>query len=92
MAVDAAVLAGVGGLSGHFWKNIPKEDLRAFGATLEAGDAALVVVAVDKNLTEIEKAADNATDRVAKQYDQGDLQGAYDEAVDDLGNADKSVS
>lgn len=87
MVVDATVLAGVGGLSGHFWKNIPKDDLRAFGATLEAGNAALVVVAVDRDLAEIEGVATRASGSVAKRYEQGDLQGAYDEAVDELAKA-----
>jgi hypothetical protein len=44
------------------------------------------------NLTEIEKADDDATDSVANEYAQGDLQGAYDEAVNDLDKADKTSS
>ena len=40
-ALDAAVLGTAGGLSGHLWKAIPRDDLRELGGILEAGQAAL---------------------------------------------------
>jgi len=79
--VDAAVLAGMGGVMGHYWRNIPKQDLRELGDTLEMGQAALVVVAIDKEEAEIERAIVKANKRIAKRLARGDVEGAYNEAI-----------
>src|SRR2546421_4580109 len=42
-----ADLGGVGAITGHFWNNVPKEQLRRMTELLETGQAALVVVARD---------------------------------------------
>ena len=47
LAATTAVWAGAGGLVGHFWKNIPKDEVRRMGDLLEEGDAGLVIVAVN---------------------------------------------
>lgn len=78
--VDGAVLAGVGGVVGHYWENIPKADLEELGETLQAGDAALVVVAVDKALQQVEAVVERASRKVSKKLEHGDLEGAYTEA------------
>lgn len=80
-AVDGAVLAGVGGVAGHYWRNIPKADLKDMGDLLEAGDAALVVVAVDKLQEEIDAVTAHAVRKVAKKLEKGDVDGAYDQAA-----------
>lgn len=87
-AVDGAVLAGVGGAVGHFWENIPKSDLAEFGAALDQGQSALVVVAVDKELERIEAATERAVRRVAKKLEKGDLEGAYEAAAKAAGAAE----
>ena len=40
LAVSAAVWAGVGGLVGHFWKNIPKDELAKMSDILESATTA----------------------------------------------------
>lgn len=86
--IGAGVLASIGGLTGHFWRNIPKDDLREFSATLEEGQAALVVVAVDKKQEEIDAILAKSAKKSVKRYEKGDLEGAYDEALKGLGEAD----
>ena len=47
LAATGAVWAGAGGLVGHFWDNIPKDEVRRMNDILEAGQHGLVVVAVN---------------------------------------------
>jgi hypothetical protein len=79
-ATGSATLAGVGGLVGHFWRNIPKTELEALGAVLDDGQAALVVVAVDRDATEIDRSLARTEKKVIQKYEKGDLEGAYAEA------------
>lgn len=79
--IDGAVLAGLGGLTGHFWHNIPKKDLREMQDFLDDGQAALVVVAVDKKEAEIEKVATRAVKKMSKAYEKGDFDKVWDDAV-----------
>lgn len=81
-AVDAAVLAGAGGVVGHYWHNIPKNDLREMSDLLESGQAALVVVAVDKQEAEIERAINRTDKKIMKRIENGDVDGAYKEALE----------
>lgn len=53
LVANTAVYAGVGGLTGHFWKNVPKDDVRKMGETLEAGSCGLIVVAVNPEGTDV---------------------------------------
>jgi uncharacterized membrane protein len=46
VVASGAEWAGVGAIVGHFWHNIPRDDLRKMSDLLEDGQAALVVVAV----------------------------------------------
>ncbi len=80
-AATAGVTAGFGGLIGHFWHQIPKDDLRAMGDMLEAGEAGLVVVAVDKKAAELEAVVEKADRKIVKHLEDGDVDKAYDEAV-----------
>ena len=80
-ALDGVVLAGVGGVVGHYWHNIPKADLQEMSDLLDAGEAALVVVAVDKVQEEVEAVVVHAVRKVSKKLDKGDIEGAYDEAA-----------
>ena len=52
---SVAVLAGVATLAGHFWNNVPQDDLRRMSEVLESSQAALVVVASNGDGTEIEQ-------------------------------------
>ena len=78
---EGGVMAGIGGVIGHYWHNIPKEDLRELGDALEAGEASLVVVAVDKKEAEVEAIIEKADKKVVKKVANGDVEGAYNEAV-----------
>ncbi|MDR3687712.1 MAG: hypothetical protein P4L93_12240 [Coriobacteriia bacterium] len=80
-ALEAGALAGVGGIVGHFWRNIPKKDLRELGDMLENCDAALVVAAVDKHRTDLESALHCACSVAVKEVGGGRLEDAFEEAA-----------
>jgi uncharacterized membrane protein len=80
-AIDGVVLAGAGGVVGHYWHNIPKADLQEMSDLLDAGEAGLVVVAVDKIEEEIEAVVVHAVRKVTKKLEKGDVEGAYTEAA-----------
>jgi len=77
-AVGAAVLGTVGGLTGHLWRAVPRDDLRELGDLLAVGDAALLVVAVDKVQDEIDAVITHAENKAAKKLEKGDTDGALD--------------
>ena len=52
VATQDATWAGVGGIVGYFWHNIPKGQLLRMSDLLESGQAALVVVALDHTATD----------------------------------------
>jgi uncharacterized membrane protein len=79
LAATSAVWAGVGGLVGHFWQNIPKDQVEDMGHLLEAGDAALVIVAVNPKHADIDALLANAEAKFVKD-DVGDTTGALDRA------------
>ena len=81
VVVDAAVLAGTGGVIGHYWRQIPKHDLREMTDVLEAGEVGLVVVAVDKVHADIDAALSRAHTKIAKHLQDMDVEKAYEEAV-----------
>ena len=60
LAGAAAVWAGAGGLIGHFWNTIPKDQLRKMTDVLEAGEYGLVVVAVNPAGVDIDALLANA--------------------------------
>lgn len=64
LAATSAVWAGAGGLVGHFWHNIPKDEVRRMEDVLEAGQYGLVVVAVNPSGTAIDALLVNAIKKV----------------------------
>jgi uncharacterized membrane protein len=84
LAATTAVWAGVGGLAGHFWKNIPKDEVRKMSDLLEAGDAGLVIVAVNPQGTDIAGLLVNAESVIASTG-VGDADGALDQAFEAAG-------
>ena len=84
LAATTAVWAGVGGLAGHFWKNIPKDEVRKMSDLLEAGDAGLVVVAVNPQGTDVAGLLVNAESVIASTG-VGDADGALDQAFEAAG-------
>jgi uncharacterized membrane protein len=79
LATSAAVGAGAGGLVGHFWNNIPKDDARRMGDLLEAGDFGLVIVAVNPTGADIDAMLANADTKIVKN-DVVDADGTLDAA------------
>lgn len=64
LAATAAVWAGAGALVGHFWDNIPKDQVRKMSDLLESGAFGLMVVAVNPQGADIEALLANAVDKV----------------------------
>jgi uncharacterized membrane protein len=81
LAATTAVWAGVGGLTGHFWRNIPKDEVRKMSDLLEAGDAGLVIVAVNPQGTDVAGLLTNA-DEVVAATGVGDSESALDQAFE----------
>lgn len=83
LVANSAVYAGAGGLVGHFWKNLPKDDARKLGDTLEAGEYGIIVVAVNPLGTDVGALLTNAqTKHVVDGVDDTDgaLEGAFESA------------
>lgn len=53
IVANTAVLAGAGGLAGHFWHNIPKDEVRKMSDLLDAGEVGVVIVAVNPQGTDV---------------------------------------
>jgi uncharacterized membrane protein len=87
--VDGAVLAGFGGLTGHFFEQIPKDDLRQMGDLLESGDAGLVVVGVDKKQEEVEAVLAKADRKIVRKLDDGNVDAAYKESLEAASKIEK---
>jgi uncharacterized membrane protein len=81
-----AGLAGAGGLGGHFWRNIPKEKVRDMGDLLDSGESGLIVVAVNKQATDITPLLGRATKTIIDDTTKGDLDGLYDTAIAQAAN------
>lgn len=73
--------AGVGAIVGHFHHNIPKDKVREAGALLESGSSGLIVVAVNKQGTEIDPLLPNAEKTSVTQTTAGNLQAEIDKEL-----------
>ena len=60
LMANTAVYAGAGGLVGHFWHNIPKDEVRKMSDLLETGEYGLVAVAVNPKGTDVGALLTNA--------------------------------
>lgn len=79
LVANTAVYAGAGGLVGHFWHNIPKDEVHKMGELLAAGDVGIMIVAVNPQGTDVGALLANAQEKhvVDGVYDRD---GALDEA------------
>jgi uncharacterized membrane protein len=64
LAANTAVYAGAGGLVGHFWHNIPKDQVRKMSDLLETGEFGLVIVAVNPQGTDVGALLGHSIDKV----------------------------
>ena len=71
----AAAGAGLGAWMGHLAHGTDREDAREIGALLDDGDAALIVVGIDKDASRIEDAVVRSRRHVTKR-----ITGDFDEA------------
>jgi uncharacterized membrane protein len=76
---SAAVGAAIGGVSGHLWKGMSRADIKEFGDTIDAGEAALVIVGQSTVQAALEKAGLEARTHVSKELEVD--KGQIDEAV-----------
>ncbi len=68
--LGAAAVGGVaGGVAGHVWRGMSRSDLKELGETIDAGDAALVVVGESTIESTMRKAELKADRRVERQLD-----------------------
>ena len=70
--------AGAGAIIGHFHHNIPKDKVREAGNLLESGESGLIIVAVNKQDTDITALLKNAEKTSVTQTDAGNLQAEID--------------
>jgi uncharacterized membrane protein len=66
---SAIVGAGAGGLTGHLSRGISRGDLKDLGEELEAGTAAVIVIAESKIEEQLEQATKRANKLIEKQVD-----------------------
>ena len=66
---SAIVGAGAGGLIGHLRGGVSRDDLKDLGDELEAGSAAVIVLAESKIEEQLEKAMTRANKLIEKQVD-----------------------
>ena len=80
---SALVGAAIGGVSGHLWKGMSRDDVKEFGDAIDSGEAALVVVGETTVESYLEKAQLKAQKQVAKelQIDKKDVDRAVQEAA-----------
>jgi hypothetical protein len=72
----------VASIVGHLWHNVPKQDLRQMSDLLEAGQAALVVVAIDKNGDHISHLLTNATTTIVSDCAAADFDDEHPVSID----------
>ena len=80
---SALVGAAIGGVSGHLWKGMSRDDVKEFGDAIDSGEAALVVVGETTVESYLEKAQLKAQKQIAKelQIDKKDVDQAVQEAA-----------
>ncbi len=66
---SAIVGAGAGGLAGHFTRGISRGELKALGAELDEGNAAVVVIGESKIEEQLAKATKRANKLIEQQVD-----------------------
>jgi len=68
--IATAAVGGVaGGLIGHVWKGMSRADVKELGEALDAGEAALLVVAPPEVEEQAERLLSRSRQRVVKQLD-----------------------
>ena len=78
---SSAEWAGAAAIVGRFWNLIPRDKLRSMSNLLEAGQAGLVVVAIDHDGEDVVACLSGATSRVVSECMPVDLRGDFSRAA-----------
>jgi uncharacterized membrane protein len=81
--------AGLGAWFGHLAHGTSRGEAKEIGALLDQGDAALVVIGIDRDADRIEQAATRAKDSVLKR-EFGDFEEAEQEALAAIATAERA--
>ena len=84
--------AGVGAWVGHFWHQIPKEDIRELGDLLESGESGIFVVAVNPRQTDIVPLLGHPEKSKVVQTKAGDWDAVADQAIKQAEKAQATAS
>jgi len=83
IAVGGGAMAGVGGVVGHLWHSIPKDDVAAVSRLLHSGDSGLLAVLAGWKKEEVSPLLERAEHLEVVQTTVGRLDEAFDQAVKD---------
>jgi uncharacterized membrane protein len=81
LMAGGGAMAGAGALVGHFWKAIDRENIEQVGDLLRAGEAGLLVIAVNRKGSDITPLLANAENSVVVETVAGDLDAAFEGAL-----------
>jgi uncharacterized membrane protein len=81
MLVGAGALGGAGAIVGHFWHQIPKQQLTEISDLLESGESAIVVVAVNHKKTDITPLLSDAEKSIVIETRAGDIDNEFATAL-----------
>jgi hypothetical protein len=78
---SGAEWAGAAGILGHFWHEVPRDQLRTMSNLLEARQTGLIVVAVDHRAEHITPILSNATTKIVSDCLPADLEADFAKAI-----------
>lgn len=81
VATGGGGTAGVGALVGHMWKAIDRDKINRLGELLETGESGLLIVAVNRQGSDIVPLLANAEAFAVIDTEAGDLDTTFSEAV-----------
>jgi uncharacterized membrane protein len=83
----AVVGAAIGGVSGHLWRGMSRADVKELGDTIDAGEAALLIVGASTIQDAVHKAELRAEKHVAKELeaDSKEVDKAVQDAAKEVG-------
>jgi uncharacterized membrane protein len=81
LATGGGALAGAGGIVGHFWHTIPKDDIQKASGLLDSGQSGLIVVAVNKKAREVAPMLGKTDGQVVIDIVAGDLDAQVADAL-----------
>lgn len=81
VAAGGSAMAGVGGIVGHFWHNIPRVKVQAVSHLLHSGESGLLAVLANWQKSEVVPLLDRAQHVEVVETTVGRLDDAFDRAV-----------